>query len=313
VNKVGEPGRILQFVVQEADTGLRLDRYLTKEADGPSRSHIRRLMDQGLVRVNGRQVKAGYLVSVGDAIRLEIPPTRSLTLEPEAIPLDILYEDADIIVINKPPGMVVHPAAGNYAGTLVHALLAHCQDLSGIGGTFRPGIVHRLDKDTSGAIVAAKNDSAHLSLAGQIKEHTAKRWYLALIHGNIPEAEGWIDAPIARHPVNRKRMAVVEKGRPARTWYQVQARFGRYTLVECRLETGRTHQIRVHMAYIHHPVLGDPVYSRHRDRLGMTRQALHAYHLGFRHPRTGEPLSFSAPLAPDMAEVVDKLRRRCIC
>ena len=307
-DKVEQQGRVFQFEVQVADAGLRLDRFLTGKAGGPSRSQIRKLIDQGLVQVNGRQVKAGYLVSVGDRVYLHMPPPRAMILKPQAIPLDILYEDADMIVVNKPPGMVVHPAVGNHEGTLVNALLAHCQDLSGIGGTLRPGIVHRLDKDTSGVMVAAKNDRAHISLAAQIKDRCAERWYLALVHGNIPEAEGLIDAPIARHPVNRKQMAVVEQGRSARTWYCVRERFGRHTLVECRLETGRTHQIRVHMAYILHPVVGDPVYSGHRDQQGMTRQALHAYHLGFRHPRTGQPLSFSVPPPPDMAEVLRRLR-----
>ena len=307
-----QQGREFQFLVQVTDAGLRLDRFLTDKAGGPSRSQIRKLIDQGLVQVNGLQVKAGYLVRVGDNIQLQIPPPKPIELKAQAIPLDILYEDADIIVINKPPGMVVHPAVGNYEGTLVNALLAHCKDLSGIGGTLRPGIVHRLDKDTSGVMVAVKNDLAHIALSAQIKDRTAERWYLALVHGNIRRDEALIDAPIARHPINRKQMAVMETGRQARTWYCVQERFGQHTLVECRLETGRTHQIRVHMAYIRHPVVGDPVYSGHRDQQGMTRQALHAYHLGFRHPRTAEPLSFSVPLPSDMAEILDKLRSKTV-
>ena len=307
-----QQGREFQFLVQVTDAGLRLDRFLTDKAGGPSRSQIRKLIDQGLVQVNGRQVKAGYLVRVGDNIQLQIPPPKPIELKAQAIPLDILYEDADIIVINKPPGMVVHPAVGNYEGTLVNALLAHCKDLSGIGGTLRPGIVHRLDKDTSGVMVAVKNDLAHIALSAQIKDRTAERWYLALVHGNIRIDEALIDAPIARHPINRKQMAVMETGRQARTWYCVQERFGQHTLVECRLETGRTHQIRVHMAYIRHPVVGDPVYSGHRDQQGMIRQALHAYHLGFRHPRTAEPLSFSVPLPSDMAEILDKLRSKTV-
>lgn len=307
-----QQGREFQFLVQVTDAGLRLDRFLTDKAGGPSRSQIRKLIDQGLVQVNGLQVKAGYLVRVGDNIQLQIPPPKPIELKAQAIPLDILYEDADIIVINKSPGMVVHPAVGNYEGTLVNALLAHCKDLSGIGGTLRPGIVHRLDKDTSGVMVAVKNDLAHIALSAQIKDRTAERWYLALVHGNIRRDEALIDAPIARHPINRKQMAVMETGRQARTWYCVQERFGQHTLVECRLETGRTHQIRVHMAYIRHPVVGDPVYSGHRDQQGMIRQALHAYHLGFRHPRTAEPLSFSVPLPSDMAEILDKLRSKTV-
>lgn len=305
-------GRVLQFVVEEADAGLRLDRYLTQETKGPSRSYIRKLMDQGLVEVNGRRMKAGYSVAVGDSIQVEIPPPRVLAVKPEAIPLDIIYEDADIIVINKPPGMVVHPAAGNYEGTLVNALLAHCRDLSGIGGVQRPGIVHRLDKDTSGVMAAVKNDAAHLSLAGQFKDRTAERWYLALVHGNVAGSEGIIDAPIARHPVKRQQMAVVRQGRPALTRYFVRERLGSHTVVECRLETGRTHQIRVHMAHIGHPVVGDPVYSRRRNRVGLTRQALHAYYLGFRHPRTNQPLSFTAPLPSDMAEALQKLKKEAV-
>ncbi|HHV93276.1 MAG TPA: RluA family pseudouridine synthase [Firmicutes bacterium] len=304
--------RVLELVVEEKAAGGRLDRYLTEKAAGPSRSYLSKLIDGGLVLVNGRQVKAGYSIRAGDKIRVEIPPPQPLEVLPESIPLDILYEDQDIIVINKPPGMVVHPAAGNYQGTLVNALLAHCRDLSGIGGKLRPGIVHRLDKDTSGVLVAVKNDLAHKSLAAQLKERSVERWYLALAKGSFTADEGVIDAPIGRHPVRRKQMTVTENGRPARTWYYVRERFDGYTLVECRLETGRTHQVRVHLAYIRHPLVGDQVYGGRQDHLGMTRQALHAYHLGFRHPRTGEFLSFSAPLPADMAEVLERLRRGAV-
>ncbi|NLY29661.1 MAG: RluA family pseudouridine synthase [Firmicutes bacterium] len=307
-----QQGRVLRLVVEENEASSRLDRYLTEKIEGRSRSYLRKLIDQGLVLVNGRQVKAGYLLTAGDDVRVEIPPPQPLEVVPESIPLDILYEDKDIIVINKPPGMVVHPAAGNYQGTLVNALLAHCRDLSGIGGMLRPGIVHRLDKDTSGVLVAVKNDYAHKSLAAQLKRRTVERWYLALAKGNFREDQGVIDAPIGRHPVKRKQMAVVEKGRPARTWYYVRERFDQHTLVECRLETGRTHQIRVHLAHIHHPLVGDQVYGGRQNHLGMTRQALHAYHLGFRHPRTGESLAFSVPVPYDMAEVIDKLRRSAV-
>ncbi|MGI6567075.1 MAG: RluA family pseudouridine synthase [Firmicutes bacterium] len=305
-----QQGRVIQLMVEEQEAGIRLDRYLTEKIEGRSRSFLRRLIDQGSVLVNGRQVKAGYSITAGDAVLVQIPAPEPLEVAPEPIPLDILYEDRDIIVINKPPGMVVHPAAGNYQGTLVNALLAHCRDLSGIGGKLRPGIVHRLDKDTSGVLVAVKNDYAHKSLAAQLKLRTVQRWYLALAKGNFSEDQGVIDAPIGRHPVKRKQMAVVGKGRPARTWYWVRERFEQSALVECRLETGRTHQIRVHLAHIHHPLVGDQVYGGKQNHLGMTRQALHAYHLGFDHPRTGEPLTFSAPLPHDMAEVVEKLRRQ---
>ncbi len=300
--------RQLQFFVEEGRTGLRLDHYLTQSIPGKSRSFLRKLLDQGLVTVNGKHVKAGYMVALGDQIQVEIPPVRTLSVEPEEIALDVIYEDADIIVINKPPGMVVHPAAGNLNGTLVNALLAHCTDLSGIGGIHRPGIVHRLDKDTSGVIVAAKTDAAHKALARQIKERTAERWYLALVHGNIGVGEGSIDAPIARHPVRRKQMAIVAKGRAARTHYIVRERFGDYTLVECHLETGRTHQIRVHMAHIGHPIVGDGVYGPKQNKLGMPRQALHAYHLGFIHPRTGDLLAFNGQLPEDMARILAILR-----
>ncbi|NLY52720.1 MAG: RluA family pseudouridine synthase [Firmicutes bacterium] len=307
-----QQARVLQLVVEEKEGGSRLDRYLTEKVEGRSRSYLRKLIDQGLVLVNGRQVKAGYSITAGDKVRVEIPPPQPIEVVPESIPLDILYEDQDIIVINKPPGMVVHPAAGNYQGTLVNALLAHCRDLSGIGGKLRPGIVHRLDKDTSGVLVAVKNDHAHKSLAAQLKRRTVERWYLALAKGNFRADQGVIDAPIGRHPVKRKQMAVVENGRPARTWYYVRERFDQCTLVECRLETGRTHQIRVHLSHIHHPLVGDQVYGGRQNHLGMTRQALHAYHLGFHHPRTGELLSFSVPLPPDMADIIDKLRRSAV-
>lgn len=227
---------------------------------------------------------------------------------PEEIPLDIVYEDADLVVVNKPRGMVVHPAAGNYRGTLVNALLNHCRDLSGINRALRPGIVHRLDKDTTGLLVVAKNDTAHLDLACQIKERRVKRQYLALVHGHPPQ-EGTVDAPIGRHPVHRKKMAVEPRhGRPAVTHFRVLERYPGYALVEARLETGRTHQVRVHMAYIGHPLLGDPVYAPRRPRLGLAGQALHACTLGFRHPRTGEYLEFRAPLPRDFEEVLEHLR-----
>jgi len=237
------------------------------------------------------------------------PEPRPVDVQAQDIPLDILYEDEDIIVINKPQGMVVHPAAGNYNSTLVNALLHHCRDLSGINGEMRPGIVHRIDKDTSGVLVVAKNDHSHVNLAQQIKDKTAVRKYIALVEGDIKEDAGTIDAPIGRHPVYRKKMAVVPGGRRAVTHFKVLERFGRYTLIEARLETGRTHQIRVHMAYIGHPVVGDPVYGYKRQSFNLNGQLLHAQCLGFKHPRTGRYMEFCAPLPDYFTDVICKLRQ----
>ena len=261
-----------------ADAGKRFDAYLSKELS-LSRSFSRQLIEDGDGTVNGRQVKPNYRLNPGDAIAVQLVVQEELKAEPQDIPLDIIYEDAHIIVVNKARGMVVHPAAGNPDGTLVNALLFHCKgELSGINGVIRPGIVHRLDKDTSGVMVAAKTDEAHRGLAEQIKAHTAHRTYWALVHGNIVEERGTIDAPIGRHPKDRIKMAVVVKGgREAVTHFQVLKRFGDYTWVECRLETGRTHQIRVHMAYIHHPVVNDPLYGFKKDHFPIEGQALHSH------------------------------------
>jgi 23S rRNA pseudouridine1911/1915/1917 synthase len=298
----------LALQVGAAEGGQRLDVYIAGAADRISRSQAQKLLAEGRVTVNGSPARPSYKVNAGDRIAVAIPDPEPLTLAAEDIPLAVIYEDSDIIVIDKPRGMVVHPAAGNYTGTLVNALLRHCTDLSGINGTLRPGIVHRLDKDTTGLLVVAKNDLAHSGLTEQIKRRTVKKLYFALVTGNLRENTGLIDAPIGRSRADRKRMAVVEGGRRAVTRFRVIERFGRYTLVEAQLETGRTHQIRVHFAYIGHPVIGDPVYGTRRQPFSLVGQALHAHTLGFVHPRTGESLEFSAPLPADLAALLASLR-----
>ncbi|MDO4836609.1 MAG: RluA family pseudouridine synthase [Clostridia bacterium] len=285
----------------------RIDAYLAANTD-LTRSKIQKLIKDGAVALNGKACKASSAVCAGDSIRILVPETDGDRLpEPENIPLDVVYEDDDLAVINKPKGMVVHPAPGNPSGTLVNALLYHFQTLSGAGGEIRPGIVHRIDRMTSGLLVVAKNDFAHEALARQFAEHTAHREYLCLVHGNLKEDSGTVDAPIGRHKTNRKRMAVTEDGRRAVTHWHVLERFGTETLLDVRLETGRTHQIRVHMAYIKHPILGDEVYGSPAPKLGLNGQALHGYHLTFSHPRTGETMSFSAPLPDDFITAIVRL------
>lgn len=296
-----------RLIVDEGAAGERLDRFLAGRELEVSRSHIQKLIESGCVLVNGRTAKANAKLREGDAVETEIPEAQELEILPEAIPLDILYEDSDVIVINKARGMVVHPAAGAADGTLVNALLHHCEDLSGINGVIRPGIVHRLDKDTSGVMVAAKNDRAHVDLAEQIREKTAQRIYRAIVCGTIAEDRGEIRAPIGRHPTERKKMAVVPGGKEARTLFRVVERFPAHTLVECRLKTGRTHQIRVHMAYIGHPLLGDPKYGR--KTLEIAGQALHSCELSFTHPRTKERMTFAAEMPEDMKAILHALRR----
>lgn len=298
----------IYIITEEADE--RLDVFLVKKQPILSRSHIQKLIADGDVQINQQSKKANYRLRIGDQIALRMPEPKPVKIEAEAIALQVLYEDRDIIVIDKARGMVVHPAAGVYSGTLVNALLAHCHDLSGINGEIRPGIVHRLDKDTTGVMVAAKNDVAHLDLAAQIKEKSAQRQYLAIVRGNIKEDDGIIHGAIGRHPVDRKKMAVVfESGKPATTKFKILERFGTYTLVECTLLTGRTHQIRVHMAYIGHPLLGDPKYATQKDPFKISGQALHSKNLILVHPVTREKMFFSAPVPADMEKILRILRQ----
>ena len=293
-------------------SGERLDAALARLVPELSRSQAQRLIEQGAVTCGGRPVKKNEKLQSGDTFTLTLPEVQETALEAQDIPLDVCYEDADVIVVNKPKGLVVHPAPGHPDGTLVNALLAHCGDsLSGIGGERRPGIVHRIDKDTSGLIIAAKNDFAHVSLAAQLKDHSLARTYVCIVCGNIREDSGVIDAPIGRHPTDRKKMAVTEKNsRSAVTHWRVLERFGGYTLVECRLETGRTHQIRVHMAYRGHPILGDMVYGHKKPELGQDSQCLHARELTFVHPRSGERVTVSCGLPAYFEQLLQKLRGR---
>ena len=292
--------------------GQRLDIFLSA-VSGLTRAHIQKLIKENMISVNGTQKKSNYHLKIGDNIVLSVPEPEKIDVEPENIPLDILYEDEDIIVVNKARGMVVHPAPGNTHGTLVNALLSHCSDLSGINGDIRPGIVHRLDKDTSGVMVAAKNDKAHVSLAEQIRTKSAFRTYVAVVCGNITEAAGVIHGAIGRDPDDRKRMSVLLSGaagaKDATTKFKVLERFGDYTLIECRLMTGRTHQIRVHMSYIGHPLLNDPKYGRIKSRFKIKGQALHSITLELDHPRTGERMRFKAPLPDDFIDVLNELKR----
>lgn len=290
-------------------SGGRLDSFVAENTD-LTRSAAQRLIETGFVKVNGAEKKAKYVVRAGDRITVELPPPEPVELAAEDIPLDVVYEDADIAVINKPAGMVVHPAPGNPSGTLVNALMFRLKDLSGIGGELRPGIVHRIDKDTSGLLVVAKNDMAHNFLASELKTHSVERTYYALAEGNFREDSGTVDAPIARHRTDRKRMAVTEGGREAVTHWRVLERFGSVTFLEVELETGRTHQIRVHMAHISHPLVGDPVYGRAKNELGFSGQALHAGRLRLTHPRTGERMEFTAPLPDYFEKALDKLRKK---
>lgn len=290
----------------------RLDKHISLVCQDLTRSYVQRLMEQGRVLCNGKKVRTGIQVKEGDEITVLIPPPQELEVQPEKIPLDIVFEDDQLMVINKPKGMVVHPAAGNETGTLVNAVLYHANGkLSGINGVIRPGIVHRLDKDTSGLILVAKTNEAHLSLAEQIKNKTCQRVYVCIVRGNLRQEEGKVDAPIGRNPADRKKMCVTSKNsRSAVTHYRVLERFEEYTFVECRLETGRTHQIRVHMQYMGHPVMGDEVYGGGKNPFGLHTQALHAVRIGFVHPVTGERLSFDCPLPEEMKKILERLRRK---
>ena len=288
-----------RFQITEEMEEERIDKCMSMLIDSLSRSYIQKLIKEEAVFVNGRPVKGSYRVKSDDEVFFCLPEAVEPDIEPENIPLDILYEDNDVLVVNKPKGMVVHPAAGHYSGTLVNALMYHCgSSLSGINGCMRPGIVHRIDRDTTGSLIVCKNDKAHNCIAGQLKEHSINRHYLAICHGVLKEEEGTIDKPIGRHPTDRKKMAVNDRGKRAVTHYKVLKRFERFTLIECVLETGRTHQIRVHMASIGHPLLGDEVYSSQKTPYKLQGQTLHAKTLGFIHPSTGEYMEIDAPL-PD--------------
>ena len=293
-------------------SGERADAALARLAPDLTRSAAQRLLEEGRVLREGRPLRKNDKLQAGDVLALDLPEPQPVALEPEDIPLDIVYEDKDLLVINKPKGLVVHPAAGHWSGTLVNALLYHCRDsLSGINGELRPGIVHRIDKDTSGLLIVAKNDFAHQALAAQLQDHTLARTYVCLVVGGVREDSGTVDAPIGRHPTDRKKMAVTEKNsRHAVTHWRVLERFPGYTLLECRLETGRTHQIRVHMAYRNHPIVGDTVYGRPKPELGQDSQCLHARALTFRHPRTGETMTLTCPLPDYFTRLLEALRRR---
>ena len=292
-------------------SGERADAALARLSGTLTRSAAQRLLEAGQVTSRGRVLKKNDRLEAGDPLEVEIPAPQPLELSAEDIPLDIVYEDGDLIVLNNPKGLVVHPAAGHWSGTLVNALLHHCRDsLSGINGALRPGIVHRIDKDTSGLLVVAKNDFAHQSLAAQLQDHSLARVYVCLVTGGMRADSGTVDAPIGRHPADRKRMAVVADGRPAVTHWQVLERFSGYTLLECRLETGRTHQIRVHMAHIGHPIVGDMVYGRKKPELGQDTQCLHARAITFRHPRSGETVTLTCPLPPYLEALIHQLRAK---
>ncbi|WP_208601774.1 RluA family pseudouridine synthase [Parageobacillus thermantarcticus] len=300
---------VVQFHIDEEYDNERIDKVIAALNEDWSRSKVQQWIKDQLVTVNDQHVKANYKCSAGDIVVVRLPEPEPLYVEPENIPLDIYYEDADVLVVNKPRGMVVHPAPGHMRGTLVNALLAHCHDLSGINGVLRPGIVHRIDKDTSGLLMVAKNDMAHQALVDQLVKKTVTRKYKAIVHGVIPHDYGTIDAPIGRDKRDRKKMTVTEEnGKEAVTHFRVLERFRQYTFIECQLETGRTHQIRVHMKYIGYPLAGDPQYGP-RKTLPINGQALHAGVLGFNHPRTGEYLEFEAPLPPEFERLLQLLRK----
>ena len=301
----------LTYLVSPEERDIRIDKYLSEKEEQFSRSYLQKLLKEQQVLVGQTPVKANYKVQPGDEVQLMVPDAVEPEILPEPIPLDILYEDPYLLVVNKPKGMVVHPAAGHYSGTLVNGILYHCQGhLSGINGVLRPGIVHRIDKDTTGALVVCKDDATHRDLAEQLKEHSIYRRYRAIVTGNLTQDTGTIEGPIGRHPTDRKKMAINEKnGKPAVTHYRVLERFAGYTYVECRLETGRTHQIRVHMSIIRHPLLGDTFYGSGKAPLPLQGQVLHAEGLGFIHPATGQYVEFHAPLPEYFIELLNKFRK----
>lgn len=302
----------MNFYISDPQVNMRIDKYLSDMLPEHSRSYIQKLLSDGNILVNGSSVKSNYKLSIGDQISVDLPEPKEVSILPEDIPLDIVFEDEDILIVNKQKGMVVHPAAGHSNGTLVNAILYHCQgNLSTINGVLRPGIVHRIDMDTTGLLVVCKNDMAHQSLSEQLKVHSITRKYQAIVYDNIVEDTGTIRQSIGRHPVDRKKQAVnVRNGKEAVTHYQVLERFhGKYTYVECQLETGRTHQIRVHMAYIHHPLLGDTLYGPAKDAFHLQGQTLHAGVLGFIHPRTKKYVEFQAALPEYFQQLLEQLRR----
>lgn len=298
----------MEITVSEA--GVRLDKYVSENAENISRSFAAKLAENGQITANGKTVGKNYKTAAGDILKIDLPEAEEAQILPEDIPLDIVYEDDNLLVVNKPQGMVVHPAPGNYSGTLVNALMFHCKgNLSAINGTIRPGIVHRIDKDTSGLLVVAKNNNAHAALSEQLKEKKAVRKYYALVNGVVKE-NGTVDKPIARHPRDRKKMAVVQGGRDAVTHYKVLEIYDRYTLLECILETGRTHQIRVHMSYIGHSIVGDKTYGRQKEEFKLSGQLLHAKTIGFVHPVTDEYMEFSSDIPEYFSQVLNKLDKR---
>ena len=298
-----------EFEILESHAGSRIDKYLSKELPDISRSYIQKLIKEEQITVNGKLVKANYKLNSGDILVLEEPELKEPDILAENIPLDILYEDSDLLIVNKPKGMVVHPSAGHYSGTLVNALMYYCKnDLSGINGVMRPGIVHRIDMDTTGSLLVCKNDFTHNDIAEQLKVHSIRRVYHAIVHGVIKEDEGTVNAPIGRHPIDRKKMSINHKnGKEAVTHYKVLKRFKNYTYIECQLETGRTHQIRVHMASLHHPLLGDEVYGPAKCPFKLQGQTLHAKIIGITHPRTGEYIEADAPLPEYFLSLLQKL------
>ena len=300
---------LLVFGVSEEEQDLRIDRYLSEKMENCSRSFVQKLLKDGKVSISGKSVKPSYKVQAGDVIEAKVPEPEELEILPEDIPLDILYEDGDVLIVNKPKGMVVHPSAGHYSHTLVNAVMFHCKDqLSGINGVLRPGIVHRIDMDTTGALVVCKNDASHQKLAEQLAVHAITRKYRALVHGNLKEDTGTVTGAIGRHPTDRKKMAINEQnGKRAVTHFKVLKRFRQFTYIECELETGRTHQIRVHMASLQHPLLGDSVYGPAKSPYKLQGQTLHAMTIGFIHPSTGGYMEFSAPLPAYFEELLHKL------
>ena len=299
------------MTVQATESGVRLDVFLSQALENTSRSAAQKLLEAGSVTLDGRPLRKQDKTLAGAVYEVVLPEVKEVTIEARDLPLDVVWEDGDVLVLNKPKGVVVHPAPGHWDDTLVNALMYHCKNsLSGINGELRPGIVHRIDKDTSGLLIVAKNDFAHQALARQLQDHSLRRTYEAIVKGGFREDEGTVDAPIGRHPADRKKMTVTEKNsRSAVTHWRVLERLGQYTLVECRLETGRTHQIRVHMAHIRHPILGDTVYGSPKPELGQSSQCLHARALTFRHPRTGEEITVTCPRPDYFESVLEKLRK----